>query len=221
MTDVLQSQIDYYDSRAEEYDDFWFRRGAYRLSPALAAQWRADSAETMRFVHDHAVGDVLELAAGTGIFTEQLAAAGCNVHAVDAAPRMLEVNRARTGGTPAVTYEAADLFHWRPRRRYDTVFFGFWLSHVPDDRFASFWSTVADCLAPGGRAVLVDSRPHPDAGDTTRVRIEDRQARGQDFRVVKKYWTPDTLSSALTEIGWAADVTASAHDLILRATTRP
>ncbi len=37
-----------------------------------------------------------------------------------------------------------------PDRRYDAVFFAFWLSHVPLERFASFWSTVADCLTSNG-----------------------------------------------------------------------
>jgi hypothetical protein len=30
---------------------------------------------------------------------------------------------------------------WRPDRRYDVVFFGFWLSHVPLERFAAFWGS--------------------------------------------------------------------------------
>jgi hypothetical protein len=29
-----------------------------------------------------------------------------------------------------------------PDRRYDVVFFGFWLSHVPLERFDAFWSMV-------------------------------------------------------------------------------
>jgi len=45
-----------------------------------------------------------------------------------------------------VRFIQADLFAWRPDRRYDVVFMGFWLSHVPAERFASFWSLVADCL---------------------------------------------------------------------------
>ena len=33
---------------------------------------------------------------------------------------------------------------------------GFWLSHVPAERFASFWSLVADCLTPEGRVFFAD-----------------------------------------------------------------
>ena len=61
-----------------------------------------------------------------------------------------------------VRFVEADLFAWRPDRRYDAVFFGFWLSHVPLERFDGFWALVADCLAPGGRVCFVDDAP-PDA----------------------------------------------------------
>jgi hypothetical protein len=36
------------------------------------------------------------------------------------------------------------------------VFFGFWISHVPLERFEAFWSMVRDCLEPDGRAMFVD-----------------------------------------------------------------
>ena len=43
-----------------------------------------------------------------------------------------------------------------PDRRYDAVFFGFWISHVPEEKFASFWSLVAEALEPGGRVFFFD-----------------------------------------------------------------
>src|SRR5436305_11649436 len=77
-------------------------------------------------------GDVLELACGSGIWTERLLASANSVTAVDAAPEMLARARARIGGAP-VRFIQADLFSWRPDRRYDAVSFGFWISHVPAD----------------------------------------------------------------------------------------
>jgi hypothetical protein len=41
-----------------------------------------------------------------------------------------------------VRFICADLFAWSPERRYDVVFFGFWLSHVPLER-----STTAPPIA--------------------------------------------------------------------------
>ena len=103
----------------------------------------------------HFRGDVLELACGPGTWTAMLAQRAASVTAVDGAPEMLREAAASAPGEN-VTFVQADLFSWRPERRYDAIFFGFWLSHVPDERFDAFWSTVADALAPGGHVVFVD-----------------------------------------------------------------
>jgi trans-aconitate methyltransferase len=78
---------------------------------------------------------VLELACGPAIWTDLLLRRATSLTAVDAAPEMLALAEARVG-EGRVRFVQADLFSWRPERRYDTVFFGFWLSHVPRERFA-------------------------------------------------------------------------------------
>jgi hypothetical protein len=50
---------------------------------------------------------------------------------------MLAIAAAQVSGE-RVRFVQADLFTWTPDRRYDVVFFGFWLSHVPFERFESF-----------------------------------------------------------------------------------
>jgi len=88
-----------------------------------------------------------------------------------------------------VGYLLADVFGWQPGRRYDTVFFAFWLSHVPPDRFDQFWALLRDWLAPGGRVLFVDEHPgtadkelYPDPGGYL---VERRLADGSVHRVVK------------------------------------
>ena len=79
---------------------------------------------------------------------------------MDASPEVIALNRKRVGAEH-VDYVCADLFRWQPPRRYDFVFFGFWLSHVPAGAFIPFWSMVARALVPGGRVFFADSRNHP------------------------------------------------------------
>ena len=112
-----------------------------------------------------------------------------------------------------VTYEEANLFEWRPRERYDVVFFAFWLSHVPPDRFAEFWALVRDALKPDGRFFFVDScreetstaidhgLPEPESPYSTR-KLND----GRAFTVVKVFYEPAELSSALQALGWRSCV---------------
>ncbi len=55
-----------------------------------------------------------------------------------------------------VTFRVADVVGWVPPQRFDTVFFAFWLSHVPAAAFGRFWSVVRGALAgPGELARLL------------------------------------------------------------------
>jgi len=139
ITRLLAEQVAYYRAIAMEYQvDV---EAARELAAALEAYQPA--------------GHVLELACGPGAWTELLLRYATSVTAIDAAPEMLARAKARVGDG-RVCFIQADLFSWTPSQRYDFVFFGFWLSHVPLERFESFWSVVADSLTPAGRVFFVD-----------------------------------------------------------------
>lgn len=219
MNDVLAQQKDYYRARAPEYDDWWFRRGRYDRGPEAAAEWFADAAEVERALHEFAPrGDVLELAGGTGLWTQHLVRHADSLTVVDSSREMLELNRARVGDAK-VDYVAADIFTWEPSRRYDVCFFGFWLSHVPERRFAGFWDSVAAALQPGGRVFLVDSTRSDAAHTAVAAASPDHQIRsladGREFEIVKRFYAPDDLSAAVAALGWRlhAVVAANGHML--------
>lgn len=221
--DVLHEQINYYRARAAEYDEWFLRQGRYDHGAEENARWHAEAAEVATTLDSFlaaAAGPgraALELAAGTGLWTQRLAAHFDDVTAVDAAPETLAINRDRLdAAADRVTYEVADLFTWRPTRRYDVVFFSFWLSHVPPERFAAFWSLARDCLTPDGRVFLLDSRYTPDStardhrlegADATNVtrRLND----GSEYRIVKVFYTPERLRADLAALGWQADLRAT------------
>lgn len=157
-------------------------------------------------------GSVLELACGPGVWTGKLLRYAADVTAVDGSAEMLAIAAARVG-RERVRFIRADLFTWRPGRRYDVVFFGFWLSHVPRERFESFWSLVADCLKPDGRVFFADDayRTHDElvegpSSATIRRQIPD----GTAYRLVKVPHQPDDLKTRLGELGWDIKVAATA-----------
>src|SRR5690242_9028664 len=209
MSDVLAQQKRYYAERAEEYDDWWYRRGRYELEPDALARWEADVSEAdAALVEFSPRGRVLELAAGTGIWTRKLVRAADRVVAVDANAETLALN------TPDAELVRADVFEWRPEERFDLVFFSFWLSHVPEERFDEFWSRVRAALEPGGRVFLVDSG----AGDTAHTGTDQTDgeetrslADGRTFRIVKRRWRPDELAERLAPLGFALDLRDSAN----------
>jgi demethylmenaquinone methyltransferase/2-methoxy-6-polyprenyl-1,4-benzoquinol methylase len=126
-------------------------------------------------------------------------------------------------GDRAVRFVQADLFRWRPDRRYDVVFFGFWVSHVPIERFDAFWATVADALAPGGLVIFVDdgfrSEREPIDGPTGAT-IQRWLSDGRRYRAVKVPHQPAELEQRLAGLGWDIEVRALAGPFFIGAGRR-
>jgi ubiquinone/menaquinone biosynthesis C-methylase UbiE len=222
---LLQGQLAYYRARAGEYDEWFLRQGRHDRGPEWNRRWFSE----VQRVRDELdtfgpAGDVLELACGTGLWTTELAKHANSITAVDASPEVLDINRIRLEEahpeTP-VRYARADLFDWRPEGRYDVVFFGFWLSHVPPDRFAAFWELVRSALGPGGRVFLVDSLRtetwaqkrrlgRDPQGHTTLRQLND----GQEFRIVKIFYDPDDLEARLADMDWRFSVRRTENHLL-------
>lgn len=213
MTDLVAEQKRYYAERAPEYDDWWYRRGRYELEPGPLARWQADVAEAEAALEAFAPGGgVLELAAGTGIWTRKLVRLADRVVAVDANAETLALN------TAEAELVRADVFAWEPREPFDLVFFSFWLSHVPEERFDEFWSLVRSVLDPGGRVFVVDSG----SGDTAHTGIDQADgeetrslADGRTFRIVKRRWPPAELAERVAPLGFELDLhdTTNGHFL--------
>lgn len=139
---VLRDQVAYYRTRARAYQHIVPRSGPL----ARARQKLLELGRVPR---------ILELAAGTGVWTRELAEIGESVTAVDAVAEMIAINRKRVAD-PRVTYQEADLFQWEPTQQYDLVFFAFWLSHVPPDLLDPFFSKLRRAVRPGGHLFIVD-----------------------------------------------------------------
>jgi demethylmenaquinone methyltransferase/2-methoxy-6-polyprenyl-1,4-benzoquinol methylase len=213
MDDILQDQISYYRARAPEYDQWFLRQDRYDHGEAFNGRWFAQVDRLRRALDLFAPqGQVLELACGTGLWTQRLVRHASQVTAVDASPEVIAINQERLRSAK-VAYLQADLFSWRPDRRYDVVFFSFWLSHVPPSRFADFWELVRAALKTPGRVFFIDSLYEP----TTTARdhllnpptsiLQDRKLNdGRSFRIVKVYYEPAPLQEKLAGMGWDVQV---------------
>ncbi len=150
---------------------------------------------------------VLELACGTGRWTKYLARWAAHTLAVDAAPEALQINKEQIRAAN-VDYLEADVFSWQPDKTFDVVFFSFWLSHIPPQRFAPFWQMVQRALKPGGHAFFMDSlfeqastaRDHVaiDKSGFAQRKLND----GREFRIVKVFYEPAILEQRLRKYGW-------------------
>lgn len=213
MSEILDSQKRYYAERAPEYEDWWYRRGRYALDPEPEERWRADVAEAQAALDAFGVhGDVVELAAGTGLWTTRLVRHADRVVALDANPEVLALNPADA------ELRVVDVFAWQPEEQFDLCFFSFWLSHVPEERFDAFWATVRAALRPDGRVFLVDSGGgDPRYAWRTDGETETRTlADGRAFDIVKRRWLPERLAERVAPLGFDLELcsTANGHFLI-------
>ena len=196
---LLDEQISYYRAVAREY-------GKHAIPADGAAEvFQAFEALDKR-------GRVLELAPGTGKWTELLLRHAESITAVDSAPEMIDLARERVSGDPRVTFVQADLFSFEPDQRYDLVFFGFFISHVPLSRFADFWGMVGRAVAPGGRVFFVDDSyrtPEELIEGESSSTIERRLLDGTAFRAIKVPHRPEPLQERLERLGWQAKVEGS------------
>jgi demethylmenaquinone methyltransferase/2-methoxy-6-polyprenyl-1,4-benzoquinol methylase len=237
--ELLNDQAAYYRARAPVYDDWWEARGSDPRSDQLREAWFAErwvlETDLDQWCAGLAGASMLELAAGTGNITGIAARHADRLTAVDASPEVLAINAGKLGAdADRVEFVVADLFGWEPPMTYDAVLFGFWISHVPGDRWGDFWSLVRRCLRPGGQVWFCDNAdpelgwragvlPHRDArflsGDNRIDRDTGITERvlpdGRSYRVVKRFYAPDELARELSSFGIAATVTTTEWAFLL------
>jgi SAM-dependent methyltransferase len=229
VDDLLASQIGYYRAHAPRYDDWWRRTGKHDLGEDYRLRWESEIAELDAILAAFSpLGDVLEFAGGTGNWTAKLVPVSESITVVDASPEAVAIAQ-RKMSNPRVSWLVEDIFDHRPHRRYDTVFFSFWLSHVPPERFDQFWDLVSQCLDPTGRVIFFDNA-HPalsrdlsehkklwsESTESTLVGIDSRTdletgissrmaADGSTYDLVKIWRSPEELESQLSALGWAIE----------------
>ena len=147
---------------------------------------------------------VLEVACGTGYWTERISHTAKRIVATDIAPEPMSLARAKAYGCP-VEFRIADAYRLDQEIDpapgvFDGAFAGFWWSHVPLSRRTAFLRSLHARLAPGARVVMFDNRyvagaMHPiaetDAEGNTyqRRRLDD----GSENRVLKNFPSREEL----------------------------
>jgi demethylmenaquinone methyltransferase/2-methoxy-6-polyprenyl-1,4-benzoquinol methylase len=152
-------------------------------------------------------GRLLEVAAGTGWWTQHLARRA-RVTALDYAPAML----ARTGGRLRAQGLRADRVRADAYAlplapsSFDCCFFGFWLSHVPYARLCEFLGELRRVVRPGGQVMVVDSAPtEPGQAPGVEYFHERILNDGSRHQVLKILHTPETMAAALAPLGRILD----------------
>jgi len=144
--------------------------------------------------------DVLEIAAGTGYWTQFISTKANSILSTDITKATLDELRNRT--LPAnVSICEADAYNLEHLpSNFTSAFAGLWFSHVPIQRREEFFTELHKKLAPGSTVVLLDNSlaqcerlpiSHSDEyGNTYQKRILDN---GVSYEVVKNFPTKQEL----------------------------
>jgi ubiquinone/menaquinone biosynthesis C-methylase UbiE len=189
----------YYRHWAPDYDEVYTRperQGDMRVIRARLTDW---------FAGKH----VLEVAAGTGWWTNVLADTAASVTATDVNQATLDVARARRAWPRSVSFTVADAFqlHQLPGD-FDAAFAGFFWSHVPLAKIDTFLDGIMRRVHPGSLVVFADNRlvagsVHPvarrdeDGNTYQRRRMKD----GSSWDVLKNFPEPGELRARLSRFG--------------------
>jgi demethylmenaquinone methyltransferase/2-methoxy-6-polyprenyl-1,4-benzoquinol methylase len=193
----------YYAKRAKEYERIYAK--PERQADLYALRTRIRGMLSGR--------KVLELACGTGYWTEVYAAAAAQVTALDLNEEVLEIARAKAhAGTVEFVrgsaYEVPDF-----GRRHDALFAGFWWSHVPLEKLDAFLEHARSSVAPGALIAFLDNRYVE--GSSTPVTRSDAEGNGYQTRklddgsaheVLKNFPDASELIQRASRHGWGANV---------------
>jgi demethylmenaquinone methyltransferase/2-methoxy-6-polyprenyl-1,4-benzoquinol methylase len=211
MNEILTPDRDiamraYYDQRAAEFDQWYRREGRFAGRPD-ADRWHAEVVLLRERVAAFGHGRLLEIAAGTGWWTQHLARRAA-VTALDYAPAMLAqlAARLRAHGLRANPVRADAYRLPLLPASFDCCFFGFWLSHVPYARLPEFLDGLRRVVRSRGQVMVVDSAPtEPDQAPGVEYLHERILNDGSRHAVLKVLHTPATLSAALAPLGATVD----------------
>jgi len=201
---VVSGMQAYYDERAEQYDD-WYRHVNLYDDPANNQAWHEEVEQMTEWVKAFGSGRLLEIASGTGWWTRHLArrASVSCVVTLDYAPTMLAMLRRRLREekvSAAITRGDAYQLPFADSA-FDCCFFGFWLSHVPQELLATFFAEVRRVVRQAGHVMIVDSKPFRGATPGAQLKQQRILDDGSRHHIVKVYHTPETLRAVLERWG--------------------
>ena len=200
----------YYADRAAEYEDVYQKPERQESITWLNASLKQAFADR----------SVLEVACGTGFWTQALAEVARSVVATDINREVLDIARQKPLPPGRVTFLEDDAFSLSgvPAQEFSGGFSGFWWSHIPKAQIAPFLEAFHAKLQPGAKVMFADNRyvegsNHPiartdEGGNTYQERT---LANGTRYEVLKNFPARQELEEAVAAYGSDIDYKAGVY----------
>lgn len=148
---------------------------------------------------------VLEVACGTGYWTERAVKTAGHITAIDAAPETLEIARAKKLPSDRVDFRLGDAYLLDGTGTFDAGLAMFWFSHVPKARIEEFLHGLHAVLEKGSTVFMAENMLQKGIGgdfirkpgivDTFKQRT---LADGSVYEVLKNYYDRSELEALLS-----------------------
>jgi len=204
----------YYAARANEYERIYYK-----------PERQTDLARLRELIPAYFAGrSVLEIACGTGYWTQFIAQRALKVTATDINPETLAVARAKDIPAGRVEFAVADIHYLPPDYGgFTGAYAGFWWSHMRRADCRSFVESLHRALVPGAVVVFLENRyvegsstpiAHVDAEGNSfqRRRLDD----GSEHVVLKNFPTEAELNADIRGLGTAVEYTALDYYWLLK-----
>jgi ubiquinone/menaquinone biosynthesis C-methylase UbiE len=185
--------IDYYRARAAEYEQIYYRRVPER---------RREIDEQAEDLRELVRGkDILDLACGTGYWTQIMSRTARFIAAADISAEMLREARNKEYDAPTA-FVMADLYSLPfQTASFDMITLGFWFSHQPKQEYDLFFRQLAQPLKDDGFIWMIDNNPLAEGSQLNSVRTDvygnnykrRHLQSGEEYVILKNYFSEDQL----------------------------
>lgn len=192
-----ENMLDYYAQRAHEYENVVRQQNREKEVELIISHLK--TAYNLR--------TVLEIACGTGFWTEYYSPAANSVLATDINQEVLEIAKAKKYSAQNVEFKIADIYSLAEiPNNFECGFASLIISHVPMQNFKNFLETFHTKIKAGGKIILIDNlyvegvnapiKKVDEYGNTWQIRTLSDDSK---HWVMKNFFTHEILYSYLKD----------------------
>ncbi|EQB62827.1 MAG: Methylase involved in ubiquinone/menaquinone biosynthesis [candidate division Zixibacteria bacterium RBG-1] len=194
-TDVVK----YYALRAKEYEKIYYR-----------PERQAEIFQLCEFLKEEFRNlNLLEIACGTGYWTQVISETAKSIVATDINPEMLEIAQGKKYPASNVRFKVSDIFKMdNLDGEFEAGFGGYIWSHIPIQDLPQFLNEFQQKIKKGGKVIFIDNNHLPDY--STAIVKQDEYGNGYQKRnledgtahlVLINYPDKEFIESALSGVG--------------------
>ena len=191
---------EYYNRRAQEFESIYHRDDPVRQEEQASLATRMKEVLKER--------SVLEIACGTGFWTEIASQTAYRIVAIDNSAEMLRIAQSKPIRPDKVLFLQADAYALRSVPGiFNGAIANFWFSHIPKSRINEFLIGLHKRIGRSGVVFMADKVYVPGVGgelitpssseDTFKVR---ELSNGSKHKILKNYYTEDQIRQILMPV---------------------